>query len=308
MKAAHLAPYLLLVAVSALAAQPPAKPTPTPTPTPGAAPAAPPSASPSSSPRAAPAATAPKPKPGAKAAPVPAATPVPATPVPATPDPATPPPLPQDAGSKRPSIAIMAFDYGTIQNFWGTFDIGRGIADQIADVFVNDGSYRVIERSHLDTILAEQDFAQTDRASPQAAQVAKIGKVLGVRYIVAGSITQFATSDRRFGAGGGTTGTIAKSMLGPIGGLSFRKVKHLVQLTGRLIDTSTGEVVISAKGEGQSKKGQGVGVDLGAGGAAGGAGFSMTSADYRSSGLGEAQEKAVTALVELLLVEKPETP
>jgi curli biogenesis system outer membrane secretion channel CsgG len=148
---------------------------------------------------------------------------------------------------KRSSIAIMAFDYGAIQNhFWGTFDIGRGIADQIADVFVNDGTYRVIERSHLDTVLAEQDFAQTDRASPQAAQLAKIGKVMGVRYIVAGSITQFATSDRRFG--GGTTGAIAKGVLGPIGGFSFRKVKHLVQLTGRLIDTTTGDVVISAKG------------------------------------------------------------
>ena len=36
-------------------------------------------------------------------------------------------------------------------------------------VLVNDGSFRVIERKKLDTVLAEQDFAQSDRADPSAA-------------------------------------------------------------------------------------------------------------------------------------------
>ena len=45
-------------------------------------------------------------------------------------------------------------------------------------------------------MLAEQDFAQSDRADPSAASMAKMGKVLGVRYIIAGSITKFNTSDK----------------------------------------------------------------------------------------------------------------
>jgi curli biogenesis system outer membrane secretion channel CsgG len=200
----------------------------------------------------------------------------------------------------------MAFDYGTIQaQWWGNYDIGTGVADQIVDSLVNDGSFRVIERKKLDTILAEQDFAQSDRAAPDAARLAKFGRMAGVRYVVAGSITQFHTSDRRFGAGGGVGGTVAKTMLGPVGGLSFRKVKHEVKITARLIDTTTGEVLLSATGDGRSNKGQGASVDMNTSGTGGGVGFSMTSADYRTSGIAEAQEKATMALVQAILQKRP---
>jgi curli biogenesis system outer membrane secretion channel CsgG len=201
----------------------------------------------------------------------------------------------------------MAFDYGTLQSqWWGEYDIGKGIADQIVDSLVGDGSFRVIERSKIDTILAEQDFAQSNRAAPDAAKLAKFGKMAGVRFVLAGSITQFQTSDRNFGAGKGVGGTVAKSMLGPIGGLSFRKVKHEVKLTARLIDTTTGEVLVSVTGDGQSKKGQGAAVDMGTGGSGTGATFSMTSENYRASGIAEAQEKATLALVQAIL-EKRQT-
>ncbi len=109
------------------------------------------------------------------ARPVPKPTPTP-TPTPTRPEP-TPEPKPVDP---RPQVAVMAFDYGTLQTqWWGTYDIGTGIADQIVDAFVNDGSFRMIERKKLDTILAEQDFAQSDRAAPDAAKLAKVGKVAG---------------------------------------------------------------------------------------------------------------------------------
>ena len=223
----------------------------------------------------------------------PAAKPLP-TPIP-TPEP-TPEPKPVDP---RPQVAVMAFDFGTIQNqWWGTYDIGTGIADQIVDAFVNDGSFRMIERKRLDTILAEQDFAQSDRAAPDAAKLAKVGKVAGVRFILAGSITQFHTSDRRFG--GGVAGAVAKGFLGPVGSLSFRKVKHEVKLTARLIDTTTGEVLVSVTGEGKSNKGQGAAVDMTEGGGSG-VSFSMTSEDYKASGISEAQERATTAVVMAIL-------
>jgi curli biogenesis system outer membrane secretion channel CsgG len=194
----------------------------------------------------------------------------------------------------------MAFDFGTIQSqWWGTYDIGTGVADQIVDALINDGSFRVIERKRLDTILAEQDFAQSDRAAPDAAKLSKVGKVAGVRYIITGSITQFHTSDRRFG--GGVAGAVAKGVLGPVGGVSFRKVKHEVKLTARLIDTTTGEVVVSTMGEGRSNKGQGAAVDMDPSGSGNGVGFSMTSSDYRASGLAEAQEKATITIVQAIL-------
>ena len=49
-------------------------------------------------------------------------------------------------GSKRPQVAVMDFDFGTIDNWWGQYDLGKGMADQVVDALVNDGTVRVIER------------------------------------------------------------------------------------------------------------------------------------------------------------------
>lgn len=202
------------------------------------------------------------------------------------------------AQSKRPTVAIMDFDYGAVNNWWsgvwGNYDIGKGMADQVVDELVNDGSFRVIERKKLDTVLAEQDFAQSDRADPSAAKLSKVGKVLGVRYIIAGSITKFATSDKKYGAGGIGGGKL--------GGLGLKKAKSEVTVTARMIDTTTGEIMLSAKGEGVSTKGGGISV--GAIGGGGGAGFSMGSSEYKASALGEAQEQACKLLVEQMIAKK----
>jgi curli biogenesis system outer membrane secretion channel CsgG len=190
------------------------------------------------------------------------------------------------AQSKRPSVAIMDFDYGTIDNWWGQYDIGKGMADQVVDALVNDGSFRVIERKKLDTVLAEQDFAQSDRADPSAAKLAKVGKVLGVKYIIAGSITKFSTEKR----GGGVR---VKGI-----GLGGAKAKSEVALTARVIDASTGEIIASAKGLGSSSKGGGFDFSKG------GFGVGTNSEEWRSSGLGEAQEKACIEFVAALIAKK----
>jgi curli biogenesis system outer membrane secretion channel CsgG len=90
----------------------------------------------------------------------------------------------------RPTVALMDFDFGAVHQWWdGHWDIGKGIADMIVDELVNDGTYRVIERKRLDAILAEQNFSNSDRADPSAATLARIGKALGVKYLIVGSIT-----------------------------------------------------------------------------------------------------------------------
>ena len=69
-----------------------------------------------------------------------------------------------------------------------------------------------------------------------------------------------------------------------------------------MVDTSTGEILVSARGEGVSKKGGGVSVG-GFGGGVGG-GFSMGSDEYKASALGEAQAQACTDLVQKLVAKK----
>jgi len=201
----------------------------------------------------------------------------------------------QAAKPKRVSVAVMDFDFGTVgSHWWGDYDIGKGMADQVVDALVNDGTFRVIERKKLDTVLAEQDFSRSDRADPSAGKLSKVGKVLGIKYIIAGSITKFGGEEKSFGGGG--------LVKGKLGGLGLKKAKTEVSLTGRLVDTTTGEILVSAKGEGISKKGGGL--SFGGAGGGGGAGFSMASSDYKESAIGEAQEAACNDLVAKILAKK----
>lgn len=183
----------------------------------------------------------------------------------------------------RPQIAVLDFEYGTVDNWWGQYDIGKGIADQLVDALVDDGSFRVIERKKLATLLNEQDFAASGRADPSAATMAKVGKVLGVKYILVGSITKFSTEAR----GGGVR---IKGI-----GLGGKKTKSEVRLTGRIIDVSTGEIMISAKGVGESTKGGGFDFSKG------GFGVGTNAEEWKQSGLGDAQEACTSDLIKQLV-------
>ena len=209
---------------------------------------------------------------------------------------------PAQAQSSRPTVAILDLDYGAINNWWGgNWDIGKGIADLIVDGLVEDGSYRVIERKRLDAILAEQNFSNSDRADPSAASVAKIGKALGVRYLLVGSITKFGTEKSDKGIGGGGFGRLG----GAIGKVGTQKGKANVAVTVRMVDTSTGEIMASAKGDGISTRS---GLLIGGGGAGtggfGGGEVSMGSSEYRDTILGEATEAAVKQVVTKLVAAK----
>ena len=206
------------------------------------------------------------------------------------------------AKSARPTIALLDFDFGTVQQWWsGNWDIGKGISDMIVDELVNDGSFRVIERKRLDAILAEQNFSNSERADPSAATVAKLGKVLGVKYLIVGSITKFGMEQKKQGIGGGGFGGGGFGL----GAIGRQKGKANVAITARIIDISTAEIMASAKGDGTSSRS---GLLLGGGGGGGGGGgfggIEMSSSDYRETVLGEATELAVKAVTEKLVAAK----
>jgi curli biogenesis system outer membrane secretion channel CsgG len=190
------------------------------------------------------------------------------------------------AKSSRPAVAVMDFDYGTIDNWWGQYDIGKGMADQVVDALVEDGTFSVIERKQLDAVLAEQDFAQSNRAAPSAATLAKIGKIKGIRYIITGSITKFSTERKE-------SGLRVKGI-----GIGGGKSKAEVQLTARMVDVTTGEIMVSAKGLGESKKGGSFSFSTG------GVGVGMGSSEYRNSALGDAQAMACSDLVAKIVAKK----
>jgi curli biogenesis system outer membrane secretion channel CsgG len=203
--------------------------------------------------------------------------------------------------SQRPTIAVLSFEYGTIQKWWsGTQDIGEGISDMIVDELVNDGSYRVIERKRLDAVLAEQNFSNSERADPSAKTLAQIGKVLGVKYLIVGSVTKFGTEQSNKSFGGGGFG----SAFG-VGQVGTAKGKANVAITARIIDTTTGEILVSAKGDGTSKRsGFLLGGGGGGGGGAGVGHIAFGASDFKDTILGEATEMAVKATSTKLIAGK----
>jgi curli biogenesis system outer membrane secretion channel CsgG len=200
----------------------------------------------------------------------------------------------QQAPQKK-RVAVLDFDYGTVRSYvsaiWGSDqDVGKGIADLLVQKLVQDGKYRVIERKALDKILAEQNFSNSDRAD--ASTAAKIGKVLGVDAIIIGSITKFGRDDKNTTVGGAGLG-LGKFGLG---GVQKRDAKAVCNISARMVDTSTAEILAAVTGNGESKRGGASLVGAGGGGGGAGAGaFDMSNKNFAETILGEAVSQAVNS-------------
>ncbi|MBI4534191.1 MAG: curli production assembly protein CsgG [Candidatus Melainabacteria bacterium] len=202
------------------------------------------------------------------------------------------------ADAKR-RVAIMPFEYGAVSSEVGTLDVGKGIVSLIVTRLVNDGTYSVVERQMLDTILKEQNFSVSDRADHNTA--CKIGKLLSVDAIVVGTITQFGFENKNVNVG--AAASAAASYIPYVGGFGFgglgvKKGKCKVAIDARVVDINTGEILAAVNGSGESKRS---GVSLFGGGGGGGSGgwgsgsgsFDMGSSGFASTIAGEATLAAV---------------
>ncbi len=190
------------------------------------------------------------------------------------------------AGPKR-RIAILPFEYGAVSGSLGGYDLGKGVASLLTTKLVNDGTYSIIDRTHLDAILKEQNFSVSDRADASTAN--KIGKMLGVDAVVYGTITAFGFEDKR-------TSYSAPSVYVPVsipyvGGLgsmfggmrgSSRKQKARTAIDATVTDTNTGEILAAVHGLGESSKASS---SFGS--------YDVDSSDFSSSLAGEATNQAV---------------
>src|SRR5579862_3400206 len=212
----------------------------------------------------------------------------------------------QAQGAKRrPRIAVMDFDYATVQtvsaSIFGTnVDIGKGIVDLLVTDLVKDGTYSVIERKQLDKILAEQNFSNSNRAD--ATSAARIAKILGVDAIIVGSITEFGNETKKTGLGGvgGNWHGVGLSNIGR------SNSKANVAVTARIINVDTAEIMGVADGKGQSSRAS---TNL-LGGGGNWSGFGGGSADFGNSNfqqtiIGEATKAAVDQLSTNLVGEAP---
>lgn len=130
----------------------------------------------------------------------------------------------------KPLVAVMDFDN---KSQYGGWRVGRGASDMLATELVKSKVFRVVERDKIDTILKEQDFSNSARVD--ASTATQIGKVLGVKYIVTGAVTEYGQS--RSGGGGG--------------GVRVGKTGYFSAVDIRILDGTTGEIVFADSGEGE---------------------------------------------------------
>ena len=102
--------------------------------------------------------------------------------------------------------------------------------------------FSVIERDKLALVLKEQGLAQTGAVDPATA--AKVGKILGVKYIVMGGVDKFKIDN--------TSGGLAR-----LGGLGGNVVQADATVSIRFVDTTTAERVLALSADGEVKKGGG---------------------------------------------------
>jgi curli biogenesis system outer membrane secretion channel CsgG len=125
--------------------------------------------------------------------------------------------------------------------FWN--EMGPAARNHIDTAFSENptlaAKFAIVERTSLDLILKEQGLATSGAVTPQTA--AKVGNLLGVKYIVVGGIDKFAINDTKAGFRG-------------IGG-NLQQAQTTINL--RFIDTTTGERVLAVSGEAEVRKGGG---------------------------------------------------
>jgi len=211
----------------------------------------------------------------------------------------------QGAPARKARIAVMDFDYHTVQTassalFGTNVDVGKGIADLLVTDLVKNGTYSIIERQALDKIMAEQNFSNSNRADPTSA--AKLGKLLGVDAILVGSVTQFGneTQNKNIGGGGGNWHGFG------VGGVGHSKSNANVGLSARLVNVDTGEIMAVAEGAGTSSRSSTS--LLGGGGNWSGWGnghADFGSSDFQQTIIGEAVKLAVDKLTADVIADAP---
>jgi len=140
-----------------------------------------------------------------------------------------------DLQGLKKRIAVIDFED---RSGWG-HNIGSGLADMLVTELVKSKQFMVIEREELNRILEEQGLGMSGAVTPQSA--AQVGKLLGVEMMVTGSISEFG--EKKSGLGG----SIGKIGIG--GKFTKRQARAVVDI--RLVNTTTGEIVLAEKAEGE---------------------------------------------------------
>ncbi|MBK8303496.1 MAG: hypothetical protein IPK98_08925 [Chloracidobacterium sp.] len=126
----------------------------------------------------------------------------------------------------KPKLAVLEFKNKADNQWWW-----HGGAEAAQDVFVTElvklDKFIVIDREQLEEIMQARNLTVSGEIDQKAA--IKIGKALGVNYLLTGAVTEYGS----------------KNVGIPGGGISAGKKEFVASVNSQLIDTKTGNVIWS---------------------------------------------------------------
>jgi curli biogenesis system outer membrane secretion channel CsgG len=161
----------------------------------------------------------------------------------------------------------------------------RGVSAQLIEKLTHGEKYTVVDRSALKQLMEEQATAEDDHLDAYG-RASKIGRMLGLDSMIIGAIT-------RFGPEASSNETKSDR-----NGMSTRKSKAYVDITTRVLDMTTGEVIGGFMATGESA-GSGTIIRI-AGRGASKVTQEMLGSEFVDSLFGEATRNAVDKIAEQL--------
>ena len=136
----------------------------------------------------------------------------------------------------------------SVDPFLATEAVGGGVTSDgmtalLTSALIKDGRFVVLERTGLSNVLYEQALGQNGVASAETS--AKPGQLIGASAIVRGAVTKYEPVAR--GAGLNVGGPLGK-FFGAVAGGS--NTTSLIEISLRLIDTTTGEIISTSTAQG----------------------------------------------------------
>jgi len=120
----------------------------------------------------------------------------------------------------------------------GSADVGKGVSAQLITKLVAGKKYSLLDRDSLCKILKEQTEADTTGLDAYAL-ASKIGRIANLDALIIGAVTRYGP---------------APPSSSPSSGVHSRKSKAFVQITARVFNVSTGEILTEFLGSGESSE------------------------------------------------------
>jgi curli biogenesis system outer membrane secretion channel CsgG len=135
--------------------------------------------------------------------------------------------------SAKPRVAVLEFKNKAEGYAWAWYRAGQAAQDMFVTELVKKGSYRDIEREQHAAILEEKNLTLAGDIDPKTA--VKLGKMLGVEYLIAGAVTELGVADRDV--------NVPSGLFGRLPSVNVRSQKMDAAVDARAFSTSTGEIV-----------------------------------------------------------------